>query len=162
MGDVVIGVEVAKAGRTTTPDVVEDIAAATGVSAEDVQKALEEVQDIYGEEEVAEGLAALAEREVPTGEGLTKREAQHLLVAEMNAGIQRRNQKALRSHKAKVDAWYKNKSEGNKTGQYPRDPIFIKGFDGIRHLDQAVSMARQRSAYKPLLEAAGFGFRRKR
>jgi hypothetical protein len=72
----------------------------------------------------------------PTGEGLTKREAQHLLIKEMNARIQNSNIKRVR-----------------KTGG--RTPL-APAFSGIRQINQAVFMARQRGDYKELLKVAGY------
>lgn len=72
----------------------------------------------------------------PTGEGLTKREAQLLLIEEMNTRIQVRNIINIR-----------------RTGG--RTPI-VPTFKGRKQLNRAVFMARQRGDYRELLAAAGF------
>lgn len=72
----------------------------------------------------------------PTGEGLSKRDAQKLLIEEMNTRIRVRNIINVR-----------------KTRGYT--PL-IPPLKGLRQLNQAVFMARQRGDYRELLINAGF------
>lgn len=72
----------------------------------------------------------------PTGDGLTQREAQKLLIEEMNTRIQVRNIVNVR-----------------RTGGHT--PL-IPPFRGLKQLNQAVFMARQRGDYKELIQNAGF------
>jgi hypothetical protein len=72
----------------------------------------------------------------PTGEGLTKREAQKLLIEEMNTRIQVRNIINVRRTR----------------GHTP----LVAPFKGLKQLNQAVFMARQRGDYKELIQNAGF------
>lgn len=144
---------------------IESIANATALDPDDVQAALGQIADAYGQDEVDEGLAELA-REIPTGEGLTKKEARKLLISEMDTLIILANQRRLRKYRKDTNEYWKRQEairEANisgeptdvKPGKMPRDPIFVKGFTS-RHLDQAVSKARGLGTYGALLEAAGY------
>ena len=70
----------------------------------------------------------------PTGEGLTKRECQKLLIKEMNSVIYSNNLNRLRH------------------GQF----YVAAPFKGLRQINQAVFMARQIGGYEELLKNAGF------
>lgn len=73
---------------------------------------------------------------IPTGEGLTTTEARKLLISEMNTLIQVGNLIRLR-----------------KTGG--RAPL-VRHFKGLKNINEAVFMARQRGGYDELLRNSGF------
>jgi hypothetical protein len=73
---------------------------------------------------------------VPTGEGLSKRACQVLLIEERNSLIQISNLKRIRM----------------TNGYTPLAPAFT----GLRHIQRAVFMARQRGGYDVLLSNAGY------
>lgn len=132
--------------------IIEDAAKAMGKNPLDVQAEIDSVKNAYAldpdtidqpVEDTTGGLAA-------TGEGLSKREAQLLLVEEMNGLIQQSNRRRLNRFQVEEKHWI-------EFGGIPPYPAIIApGFSGRRHLSQAVFMARQRGGYKQLLINAGF------
>ncbi len=105
-------------------------------------------------ESLEEHMAGLEEitagYEPPTGAGLNKRQAQLLLIEEMNKLIQTSNKLRLTVFRNQEQAWLE------VGGIRPNPAIIAPGFNGRKHLSQAVFMARQRGGYKELLKAAGF------
>lgn len=87
---------------------------------------------------------------IPSGVGLSKREAQLVLVEEMNKLIQTSNRRRLNRFQAEEKHWHMF------GGTPPFPAIIAPGFSGRRHISQAVFMARQRGGYKELLSNAGF------
>jgi hypothetical protein len=139
------------AANPSYPNVVIDLAKMTSLDPDTIDKAISEVAETEGQESVDEALEELAT--IPTGEGLTKKEAKRALIDEMNKLIQRKNVIALRT--------YNRKRKGEKAGVEPRSPFVINTF-AARHIDQVVCMARRRGGYEKLLEAAGYAPLRKR
>jgi hypothetical protein len=147
------------AANPSYPNVVIDLAKMTSLDPDTIDKAISEVAETEGQESVDEALEELAT--IPTGEGLTKKEAKRALIDEMNKLIQRKNVIALRTYNRKRDAWWEKKRKGEKAGVEPRSPFVINTF-AARHIDQVVCMARRRGGYEKLLEAAGYAPLRKR
>jgi hypothetical protein len=138
--------------------VIDELALATALDPDTIELALDEVASEFGEDEVNEGIAELtASREIPAGEGLSRKEARKLLISEMNAILQAKNQYKLRKYTEDTRKWYAKKSDGERAGKYPREPIFVNTVGGLRHINQAVNMARHLGGYGELLEVAGYG-----
>jgi hypothetical protein len=87
----------------------------------------------------------------PTGEGLSKREAQQLLIDEMNGIVNARNQRRLFKYGQQMKKWEDN----DYRGIMPIQPPIVKGYSR-RRLNQAVAAARGQGILKELLANAGF------
>lgn len=85
--------------------VIDEIAAVTNLDPKDVRIAVESAAADVGQEEVDQALAELA-RPVPTGEGLTRRQAQKLLVEEMNAVAQLVNRSRLNKYNERSNKYW--------------------------------------------------------
>ena len=139
-----------------------------GYDPDDVEKAIDEVALEHGIAEVEEGLEGF-KREIPTGEGLSKREARKLLISEVNHHIQTNNMTRLNKYRRKTNEYWErvraviNAEEGEevdlKVGVLPSDPILLDTLT-YRHLNYAVHRARHLGTYGELLEAAGFRAKR--
>jgi hypothetical protein len=131
--------------------VIDQLSEVTTLDPDIISAGLAEVEQEYGADEVAEALEELSERPIPTGEGLTRKEAKKLLVEEMNAHTQRGNVRRMQEYRVMNSAWFK----GELKGPQPTDPIILKGYT-MKRLDQAVFKARQTGLYRDLLKVAGY------
>lgn len=82
--------------------------------------------------------------------GLTKKEAQVLLVEEMNKIKRAKNQVQFQINRLMWEAYHK----GVK-GDRPKDPVY-RGTFTMKNLQRAVFMARQIGGYDDLLVIAGY------
>ncbi len=117
--------------KAKNPDAIEALARTLELSEEEVEARLDQIIREYGYEDVQQATEALA-HEIPSAEGLTRSEARHLLVDEMNFLVQIANRKRLR------------------LGLPMSAPL------RYRAVERAVFMARQRTGYDGILAAAGY------
>lgn len=117
--------------KAKNPDAIEALARTLELSEEEVEARLDQIIQEYGYEDVQQATEVLA-HEIPSAEGLSRSEARHLLVDEMNFLVQVANRKRLR------------------LGLPMSAPL------RYRAVERAVFMARQRTGYDEILEAAGY------
>lgn len=132
---------------------IEEIANATSLDPDEVSNALRQIEEDYGPEEVKEALDQIAP--IPTGEGLTKKEAKKELVRHVNSVAQAKNRLALSRHSEAISAWEMKVKNNINPGRYPASPYLLPTF-GMRHIDKVVFLARQYGGYGDLLKAAGY------
>lgn len=87
----------------------------------------------------------------PTGEGLSKRECQNLLIQELNGLINQKNIARLKQYGKLSRQW----EEEGFIGSPPKSPIIVKGYSR-RRLNLAVCSARRKGILKTLLGNAGY------
>ena len=111
-----------------------------------------------------EPVESTVEYVIPTGEGLTPKEARNALLEAVNAPIKGRNEATLRRYRTEMAEYRQavvhnaNLKEGDEPVVVPKFPTvgYIQKTLNSRQIQQAVFIARQRGGYGSLLEAAGY------